>query len=131
WRELVGLLPVWGHSDVSESGLARLLKKEPSNKEVSVGNESILLFSSAGIGVLRSENVHLVMCCDPRCELAIHGDQNLLGVDLWYNGTHLIRDAGLVTYNRTPERTWYESWRGQSTFCVDGFDPLLIEWRKR
>lgn len=132
WKELVGLLPVWGEAIVSLSDLGKLYKKQlDSNDQTVLNHAGIFLYPNAGQGILRVANVHAVLSCDPRGEVAIHGDQNYLGLDVWFAGTHLIRDAGLASYNLDARRSWYESWQGQSTFCIDGLDPMVSNWRKR
>lgn len=131
WRELVGLLPTWGYDRVSVSDLSKLYKRHTNDRIKNGNQKGIFLFSDAGQAVLRTEKVHAVLSCDTRCEVAIHGDQNLLGLDLWYAGTHLIRDAGLASYNLDAKREWYSSWRGQSTFSIDDFEPLVSNWRRR
>lgn len=132
WKELVGLLPVWTSSLASTSNLGKLYKQSISMIYVSGENQSgVFLYSAAGQGILRTEKVHAVLSCDPRCIITVHGDQNFLGLDVWYLGTHLIRDAGLASYNLDSRRAWYESWQGQSTFSIDGFDPIVSSWRKR
>lgn len=132
WKELIGLLPVWGEDVVPLSHLGRLYKEPVIKNRISEKSyPKVILFPSAGQAILRTENIHAVLSCDPRCTVAVHGDQNYLGFDLWYSGTYLIRDAGIASYNLDAKRAWYESWQGQSTFSIDDFDPMVSNWRKR
>lgn len=132
WKELIGLLPVWGEDVVPLSDLGRLYKLQLNKGIIHDNNYSkVLLFPSAGQAIIRTEKIHAVLCCDSRGIITAHGDQNLLGLDIWYCGTHLIRDAGLASYNLDTRREWYESWKGQSTFSIDGFNPIVSNWRKR
>ncbi|MGB4776247.1 MAG: heparinase II/III family protein [Daejeonella sp.] len=131
WTELVGLLPVWGYDCVSVSNLGKLYRSHTNGNLKANNQKGVFLFLDAGQGVLRTEKIHAVLSCDTRGEVAIHGDQNLLGLDIWYAGTHLIRDTGLASYNLDAKREWYSSWRGQSTFCIDDFEPSVSNWRKK
>lgn len=129
WKELVGLLPVWGYTELPISELGKCYKQSPPIGEAEP--EGVFLFPEAGQGIIRKSNIHLVLSCDPRFLITPHGDQNPLGIDLWLEDTHLIWDAGLNSYNLDADRAWYESWKGQSTFIIDGLDPIVSNWRKR
>jgi hypothetical protein len=131
WKELVGLLPVWGYDAVPVSNLGKLYRRVETYKSTDENRVGVFLYPAAGQGIIRTAKLHAVLSCDPRCMVTVHGDQNFLGLDVWYAGTHLIRDAGLASYNLDAKRSWYESWQGQSTFSIDGFDPIVSNWRKR
>jgi hypothetical protein len=132
WKELVGLLPIWGYDAVPVSDLGKIYKRRVDPyRSRDENREGVFLYPAAGQGIIRTSKLHAVLSCDPRCMVTVHGDQNLLGLDVWYAGTHLIRDAGLASYNLDAKRSWYESWQGQSTFSIDGFDPMVSNWRKR
>ena len=62
-------------------------------------------------------------------KITCHGDQNLC-ITLWHSNTDIIRDLGLNSYNLDKIREKEESWRGQSTFSVNGINPVVSEWRK-
>lgn len=130
WKELVGLLPVWGVKNQIRSALGSCYKMFPAEYEER-NNQQVYNFSSSGQLIFKSPDIHAVLSADPRGVLKIHGDQNLLGIDLWFKGSHLILDPGLDSYNMDENRSWFESWQGQSTFVIDNMSPVVIDWRRR
>lgn len=132
WQELVGLLHIWGDNRIMPSSLAKLysLYAKPTTQE-EPASQATHVFPDAGIGVIRTKGVHMVLNCPPDGNIQVHGDQNYLGIDLWFERTHLIRDAGLTSYNRNQQRAWFESSNGQSAFTVDGLEPVASDWRRR
>jgi Heparinase II/III N-terminus/Heparinase II/III-like protein len=130
WKELAGLIPVWGYEGYPLSTLGSCYKMKPGRSGYT-DDGGVYCFENAGQGIIRSPDLHVVLSCDPRCTIATHGDQNMLGIDIWYKGFQIVRDAGLDSYDLDENRTWFESWKGQSTFVIDGMEPLVSNWRKR
>jgi len=131
WKELIGLSSLWiKNSSIQPSGYASIFKPN-----YCIGNEtdesSVKVFSNSGIGIIKKKGIEIHFSNDPRCEIACHGDQNMLGMDISWKGTHLIWDAGLDSYNLNQNRQWFESWTGQSTCVINNIDPLVIGWRRK
>jgi hypothetical protein len=58
-----------------------------------------------------------------------HGDADLLGIDIWINGVHLIADPGVLTYNvNSPDFEYYKSVVGQNAPQVDRLEPWVVTY---
>jgi Heparinase II/III-like protein/Heparinase II/III N-terminus len=131
WKELIGLSSLWvKNSPIQSSGYAHLFKPNYCI-DYETDESSIVIFSHSGIGIIKNRGIEIHFSNDPRCEITSHGDQNMLGTDISWDGTHLIWDGGLDSYNLNQNRQWFESWTGQSTCVINNTNPLVINWRRK
>lgn len=131
WKELVGLHALWfSNSKIKQSAYSSLFKSK-RKIELSAENRNCRVFSNSGLGVLMHDEISIFLSNKLSGRVECHGDQNALGIDIFWSGTHLVRDCGLNSYDLNNNRTWFESWEGQSTISINKINPLVIDWRRR
>jgi hypothetical protein len=133
WKELAGLVALWtGNPNFKSSAYSRLFNSDYSKgiDTIILEQKSVKVFSKGGIGIIKDKGISVCLSNDPLCDLKIHGDQMQLGIVVIWDGTAVIRDCGLDSYNLNPNRKWFESWQGQSCCVINETNPVVINWRK-
>ncbi len=130
----VPLLGASIHRVVNHSGLYRdmaesnqeLLFVLTNGKEGSPPTENSVLYPNSGLAVLRSgwtpgvSDVHVTF--DVGRYRTNHSDLDALSFTLYGNGSNIVQDAGLFSYERGPVRDYFHGTRGHNTVLVDGQD---------
>ncbi len=81
-------------------------------------------YNKAGFYIMRNNDLHLVIHCS---KYGLHGHNDILSVDLFAHGQHLIADPGTYTYSGSYEwRNYFRSTFSHNTIRVDEqeFHPL-------
>jgi hypothetical protein len=133
WKELLGLATLWIKNTKIKASFYSTLFIPNYCFEENNGSiiETVKIFPKSGLGIIKVDGIEIFLSNDPRCEIMCHGDQNQLGIDITWNNTVIVHDAGLDSYNLDSNRKWFESWQGQSTCVINNTNPIVSNWRRK
>jgi hypothetical protein len=88
----------------------------------------LTVFPETGYAVWRRGGLWLAFDCGPPSPpyLPAHAHADALSFQLWLDGSPVVIDPGMPTYEASAERDWYRGTRAHSTVSLDGREQFVL-----
>jgi hypothetical protein len=98
----------------------------PCLEDLPVPKQGLDLRPYSGYAFVRADKLWLAFDCGSPAPnfLPAHAHADALSFQLWFDGTPVVVDPGMPTYELGRKRNWFRGTRAHATVCIDGRDQF-------